>query len=56
MLPLKDAMIPMGLFVLTVGGLMIWLGTMPGDAAVNCFGEPPARGFGLTRLKKVAPA
>lgn len=35
---------------------MIWLGTMPGGAAANRFGEPPARGFGLTRPKKVTPA
>jgi len=49
-------MIPMGLYILIVGGLMIWLGTMPGNAATSRFGEPPARGFGLTRLKKVTPS
>jgi hypothetical protein len=46
----------MGLYVFVVGGLIIWLGTMPGEAAAIRFGEPPARGFGLTRPKKVTPA
>jgi uncharacterized membrane protein YhaH (DUF805 family) len=55
-LPLIYATIPMGLYVLIVGGLMIWLGTMPGDPAANRFGEPPPPGIGLARPKKVTPA
>ena len=44
-LPLEAISIPLGFFIILVFGLMIWLGTIPGQPEANKYGEPPAPGF-----------
>jgi len=51
-LPLKTALIPLGIFTFIVAGLLVWLGTIPGQPDANRFGDPPAPGFGLNATKK----
>jgi uncharacterized membrane protein YhaH (DUF805 family) len=52
LLPLDAATIPLGLFVIVVFGLLIWLGTVPGQAGTNRYGESPAPGFSRGWWKK----
>lgn len=38
-----------GVAALAIFGLLIWLGTIPGDPAANRWGEPPAPGLSFIR-------
>jgi uncharacterized membrane protein YhaH (DUF805 family) len=52
-LPLQQATIIMGAFVLVIAALLVWLGTTPGEPGPNRYGDPPRSGLGLKR--KMAP-
>lgn len=39
--------VAMGVMVLVIAGLLIWLGTLPGDPLTNRFGDQPAPGIGF---------
>jgi Protein of unknown function (DUF805) len=43
LLPLSEARIPMGIFVLMLVVALIWLGIKRGEPGPNRFGEPPSR-------------
>jgi uncharacterized membrane protein YhaH (DUF805 family) len=45
LISLDTMMAIFGIFTLVVAGLLIYLGTMPGDVADNRFGEPPRAGL-----------
>jgi uncharacterized membrane protein YhaH (DUF805 family) len=42
-----------GLAVIIIIGLLIWLGTIPGDPTPNRWGEPPAPGVQFWRGKRL---
>lgn len=41
-----------GIYVLTMIGLIIWLGCIPGDAQPNKWGDPPQPGLSLGKRRK----
>jgi hypothetical protein len=45
LLPAQFAMMPLAIFVVIVFGLLIWLGTIPGQPGANKYGEPPRFGW-----------
>jgi uncharacterized membrane protein YhaH (DUF805 family) len=49
LLPLAQAPIPIGIFVLVAAVALIWLGTKPGEPGANRFGEPPSPGLSFKR-------
>jgi uncharacterized membrane protein YhaH (DUF805 family) len=49
---LDTAMAVFGLFALVVMGLLIWLGTVPGDLNPNRYGEPPIPGISMHPWRK----
>jgi len=50
--PLAQAPAFVGAAVIVVTGLLIWLGAIPGDPRANHWGEPPAPGLSLNRLRR----
>jgi uncharacterized membrane protein YhaH (DUF805 family) len=52
LLPAGVAMSAMVGVTLVIIGLVIWLGTIPGQPAANRFGEPPAPGIPFKRRAK----
>jgi uncharacterized membrane protein YhaH (DUF805 family) len=54
-LPLQEATIIMGAFVLLIAALLVWLGTIPGEPGPNRYGDPPRPGLGLRRKAASAP-
>lgn len=46
--------IVMGVYVLTMIGLIIWLGCIPGDAHANKWGDPPKAGLGFGKPQKLS--
>jgi uncharacterized membrane protein YhaH (DUF805 family) len=45
--PVESFFAAMGVVVLLIAGLLIWLGTIPGEPLANRFGEQPAPGIGF---------
>lgn len=53
-LPQSVAMLPIGIFVLVVAGLMVWLGFIPGQPEANRYGGVPARGLSYGKKSDAA--
>lgn len=51
-LPEEQALSVTGVMGLAIFGLMVWLGSIPGEPAPNRFGDPPARGLQFRRQPK----
>lgn len=51
-LPQETALTVMGIIVLIIGGLIIWLGCIPGDPSTNRFGEAPTPGLEFKRANR----
>ena len=48
-LPADRALAVMGIVTLSIAGLIIWLGCVPGDPAINRFGDAPPPGIKFQR-------
>ena len=53
-LDLDTALIVLGIVNIGLTGLLIYLGTIPGDTAANAYGDPPAPGIQFRRNGTIA--
>ena len=54
LLPLSEALVPIGFFVLFLLFVLVWLGLIPGEPGSNRFGERPAPGFSFGKTAQPA--